>query len=231
MKKLVAVLAAAILAGGAIFAGDFYNGDIQLQAGVGFDTVKLGDVNKDIKGRIFDFGIESWHLFKPIDLLGVGFSVGLNGGLGTTEKWTYDLGFGSVTGTENGISGNFNFNIGPAVGLYLGNVVRFGINFGYNTGLSIDEPFVYTYQTNYSSSTGRISVLGTYTGINFGLQAKFLPESVVNPVIGWRLVKGSATTYDYSVSSFGNSDYRSGTAAYKYDFTQNVLYAALSFSW
>jgi hypothetical protein len=236
MKKLVAVLAAAVLAGGAIFAGDFYNGDIQLQAGVGFDTVKAEDLDRTIKGTIFDFGVESWHLFKPIDLIGVGFSVGFNGGIGATEQWPLPYsGFGVEVKPLNGLSGNFNFAIGPAVGLYLGNVVRFGVNFGFDAGFSIDEPLAYEYEVStgyYSSSSGtaRATVFAAYSGIDFGIQAKFLPESVVNPVIGWRLVKGSASSYDYSVSQPGDT-YENGTMYRKYDFTQNVLYVALSFSW
>ncbi len=240
MKKLVAVLAAAILAGGAIFAGDFYNGDIQLQAGVGFDTVKADELDRTIKGTIFDFGVESWHLFKPIDLIGVGFSVGFNGGIGATEKWpapNFEP-FAEVK-PQNGLSGNFNFAIGPAVGLYLGNVVRFGVNFGFDAGFSIDEPLVYEYEENYSlgsysagtsKGTARTSIWASYSGIDFGIQAKFLPESVVNPVIGWRIVKGSASSFDYSVSQ-PDDTYKNGTMYRKYDFTQNVLYAALSFSW
>ncbi len=240
MKKLVAVLAAAVLAGGAIFAGDFYNGDIQLQAGVGFDTVKAEDLDRTIKGTIFDFGVESWHLFKPIDLIGVGFSVGFNGGVGATEKWSssYYSGFGMEVKPQNGLSANFNFNIGPAVGLYLGNVVRFGVNFGFNAGFSFDEPSVYEYEYStgyYSTNTGtaRTSIWASYSGIDFGIQAKFLPESVVNPVIGWRIVKGSASSFDYSVSMPDSDDnkYDTGTMYRKYDFTQNVLYVALSFSW
>ena len=239
MKKLVAVLAAAILAGGAIFAGDFYNGDIQLQAGVGFDTVKAEDLDRSIKGTIFDFGVESWHLFKPIDLIGVGFSVGFNGGIGATEQWPLPYsGYGVEVKTLNGLSGNFNFAIGPAVGLYLGNVVRFGVNFGFDAGFSIDEPLAYEYEVStgyYGSSKGtaRATVFASYSGIDFGIQAKFLPESVVNPVVGWRIVKGSASSFDYSVSMPDSDDnkYDTGTMYRKYDFTQNILYVALSFSW
>ena len=238
MKKLVAVLAAAVLAGGAIFAGDFYNGDIQLQAGIGFDTVKAEDHDRTIKGTIFDFGVESWHLFKPIDLIGVGFSVGFNGGIGATEQWPLPYsGYGVEVKPLNGLSANFNFNIGPAVGLYLGNVVRFGINFGYNAGINFDQPVSYEYDFSdgYSSQKGTAatSIWASYSGIDFGIQAKFLPESVVNPVIGWRIVKGSASSFDYSMSTPYSDDnkYDTGTMYRKYDFTQNILYVALSFSW
>ncbi len=230
MKKLVAVLAAAVLAGGAIFAGDFYNGDIQIQLGAGFDSVKVEDVDDRVKATIVDFGLESWHLFKPIDLLGVGFSVGFNGGIGPTDKM--------LNGTDNGMSANFNFNIGPAAAIYLGKIVRFGLNFGFATGFNFDQPVIAktkitvgsrSYESNYTSE-----VWSKFTGIDFGLQAKFFPESVVNPVVGWRLVTGSNKEYTvnnhyYSTLSGSNSHLEDVNG--KYRFTQNVLYAALSFSW
>ena len=227
MKKLVVVLVAAVLAGGAIFAGDFYNGDIQIQNGVGFDSVKVENVDERVKATIVDFGLESWHLFKPIDLVGVGFSVGFNGGLGPTDKM--------MNGTDSGISANFNFNIGPAAAIYLGKIVRFGLNFGFATGFNYDEPVI---AKNVGSGTHDVSdsleIWSKFTGIDFGLQAKFFPESVVNPVVGWRLVTGSNKEYTvnyhyYSTLSGSNSHLEDINE--KYRFTQNVLYVALSFSW
>lgn len=235
MKKLVAILAAAVLAGGSIFAGDFYNGDVQLQLGVGFDNVKLQDVNKPITGTIVDFGLETWHLFRPIELVGVGFSLGFNGGIGPTDKWSYPIGGTEVTGTDNGMSANFNFNIGPAAAIYLGKVVRFGLNFGLNTGLSYDMPFLYSGRVKIGryeeSISGSIDVFSTYVGINLGLQAKFFPESVVNPVIGWRLSTGSNSEYFAHIDRFGGSSSSEKTVKGKYEFTQNAIYLALSFSW
>ena len=231
MKKLVAVLAAAVLAGGSIFAGDFYNGDVQLQFGVGIDSITVQDADQKIGATLFDMGIESWHLFRPIELIGVGFSVGGNFGVGPTDKWNYRLLGTTVQGSQNGVSLNCNFDIGPAVAIYLGKVVRFGLNFGFNAGLSFDQPFVYEYKSRYSSGTGSVSVFGTFSGIDLGLQAKFLPDSVVNPVVGWRFVSGSANSYTYEVSSFGSGSSSAGTVNRKYEFIQNVLYAALSFSW
>lgn len=230
MKKLVAILAAAVLAGGSIFAGDFYNGDIQIQLGVGNDTIKVQDENESVKGTLVDFGLETWHLFRPIELVGVGFSMGFNGGLGPCDKMS--------NGTENGLSANINFNIGPAAAIYLGKVVRFGVNFGLNTGFSFDQPYIYqnsvtvrntTYSTRASSE-----LYSTYVGIDFGLQAKFLPESVVNPVIGWRLSTGSNSQYNVhstSYSSLTSSTNTERLIAGRYEFTQSLFYLALSFSW
>lgn len=241
MKKLVAILAAAVLAGGSIFAGDFYNGDVQLQLGVGFDEVKIQDINKPVKATLVDFGLETWHLFRPIELVGVGFSVGFNGGLGPTDRWSFPLGgLTEIQGNNDGLSANFNFNIGPAAAIYLGKVVRFGLNFGLNTGINYDMPFFYSGKIKEGNSektyNSSISILASYVGINFGLQAKFFPESVVNPVIGWRLSTGSTSEYFASVISSGSSSSSKSSSSDKtydgkYEFTQNVIYLALSFSW
>lgn len=241
MKKLVAILAAAVLAGGSIFAGDFYNGDVQLQLGVGFDEVKIQDINKPVKATVVDFGLETWHLFRPIELVGVGFSVGFNGGLGPTDRWSYPLGgLTEIQGNNDGLSANFNFNIGPAAAIYLGKVVRFGLNLGLNTGINYDMPYFYSGKIKEGNSektyNSSISILASYVGINFGLQAKFFPESVVNPVIGWRLSTGSNSEYFASFISSGNSSSSKSSSSDttykgKYEFTQNVIYLALSFSW
>ena len=212
MKKLIAAAAALVLAGGVFFAGDFYNGDIQLNLGVGFGNVKVGE-NKDslTKSTIADFGVESWHLFRPIDLLGVGFMVGLNGGIGGTRL---DVDVLDVSG----VALNFNFVIGPAVGVYLGNV-RLGATFGFNAGLNADvldmeswDEKTHHLTTSYDSG---------YAGFIFELQAKFFPNSKVNPVVGWKIVKGFSDTVNINDRRFLGD----------YDFTQNTLYIALSFNW
>ena len=234
MKKLVAVLAAAVLAGGAIFAGDFYNGDIQIQEGIAFNTIKLDDVSQKYTATEFVAGVESWHLFKPMDMFGVGFVAGVNVGVGVTEKWSYTVNGQTVSGNESGLSLTANFEFGPAVGLYLGKIVRFGANICLDYGYNYDQPFRYstTTRTNYFSQTikANIDVDSSYIGFSTGLQAKFLPTKVCNPVVGWRMVKGFADSYNVSasISDIGIVD---EVVNYSYNFTQNVLYAALSFSW
>lgn len=235
MKKLFAVAAALVLAGNAVFAGDFYNGDIQIQLGVGFDkvTASVDATNTDfdpIKATVFDFGFETWHLFKPIDMLGVGFNLGLNGGVGLTDKWSYTVLGEKISGNENGFSANFNFNIGPAVGLYLGNVVRLGLSFGLDVGYNLDEPFVYKVDTDYYSGRNSVEADSGFVGFDVGVQAKFVPNSFINPVLGWRLVRGTSDSYNVNTSGNGIGS-SSKTVNGNYVFTQNVIYLALAFSW
>lgn len=201
MKRFVALVSALILAGGMIFAGRFYNGDVQLQMGVGFGNTSIQDYDNPVTSTVADFAFESWHLFRPIELLGVGFMTGGNFGVGESkylsdeDKW------------DSGGSINVNFTIGPAVGVYLGNVVRLAATLGLDAGLNFD--FV---SPIFSSG---------YLGVNAELQAKFFPGFIVNPVVGWRMVSGFAD--DVTVNLH--------TEFVKYSFVQNVLYFAFSFSW
>lgn len=232
MKKLVGLLAALVLAGGSIFAGDFYNGDIQLQFGFAFDKATAEDIDAAINAKVFNGGIESWHLFKPVDMLGLGFMVGFNAGVGKTDRWSTNLtGFGDTNskmelkGNKDGLSWNWNFNIGPAVAFYAGDIVRIGANFGFATGFNFDEPYKAELNTEHIKGSTSATFKASYSGFTTGIQAKFFPDFFINPVIGWRLVRGTSNSVDYNISSF------KGTLNKKYTFTQNVVYAALAFSW
>lgn len=205
MKRFVALVSALILAGGMIFAGRFYNGDVQLQMGVGFGSTSIQDYDNPVTSTVADFAFESWHLFRPIELLGVGFMTGSNFGVGKSKY--YDAAASDEDKWDSGGSINVNFTIGPAVGVYLGNVVRLAATLGLDAGLNFD--FV---SPVFSSG---------YLGVNAELQAKFFPGFIVNPVVGWRMVSGFAD--DVTVNLH--------TEFVKYSFVQNVLYFAFSFSW
>ena len=231
MKKIFALVAALVVMGGVACAGDFYNGDIQIQFGYGINKATVQDVNKDINANEFAMGLQSYHLFKPWDIVGFGFMGGFNLGVGKTENWREMGNFPGVT-YEDAISVSFNFEIGPAIGLYLGNVVRFGFNIGYNAGWNFKEPSNYRYTQRYSEVYGYTNLNTGYSGLSLGLQAKFLPNSVVNPVVGWRFVKGFSDEINViSYSSASTSHSTSEKLNKKFDLTQNVLYAAISFSW
>ncbi len=229
MKKLVSIIVALVIAGGVLFAGDFYNGDIQLQGGMSFNKSTMEDVSKDISAKEFDLGLQSWHLFRPVEIVGLGFLVGGNLGIGATDKWE------NVSGATNGISFTANFEIGPAVGLYLGNIVRLGGNFCFDAGFNMDMPVV--YESTYSSSVTLINA--SYSGFSTGLQAKFFPESRCNLIFGWKLIKGFSDSYENSttVSSSSSRSSSSGSGSFdktiykKYDFTQNIIYLGFGISW
>lgn len=231
MKKILAFISALVIMGGVACAGDFYNGDIQIQLGYAINEATVEDVDKSISSNEFDFGLETYHFFKPFEMLGIGFMGGLNVGVGKTENWKT---FGDDPNVKytDGLSVSLNADFGPAVAFYLKNIVRFAFNIGYNYGWKFDTPSSYTMDSKYISGNGYNTVQASYNGLALGLQAKFLPNCKVNPVVGWRMVKGFADSVDYVTLTPGSSGrYDDGTLDQKFDLTQNVIYAALSFSW
>ncbi len=235
MKKLIALATSIVLLCSAVFARDIYDGDIEFHFGVGFDTVDvdcryLGErVNESFGAKEGVFGMQSWHLFKPVDVIGLGFMAGYNLGVGVTDK----IEMGGLKGNKTGYSVSFNGEFGPAIGLYLGDVVRFGGSVGLTYGFNSDMPFKY----DDSTEDGTVTFYTNYIGFTTNLQAKFLPNNKCNPIIGWKLINAyndqvsistSGSLYSSSLSSFGDfiRDY-SGD----YYFTQNIFYIGLGISW
>ena len=169
----------------------------------------------------FDFDIATWHLFNFNDVFGLGFVVGFNGGVGGTTKMRTSV---TVNGTEVssynvpsedlGFAAHFNGIIGPAVGIKLGNVVKFDIGLGLAYGFSV---FSYQRTTSY--------LLG---GVGFGaeVQAKFVPNSPVSPVIGYRFayIPGQEFTQVYG----GETTVYSCDVA---DYVSNEIYVGITFNW
>lgn len=218
MKRFVAVLCALVVAACALFAGDFYNGDVQIDVGGGFGSEKIMLGTHFADSVSAEFGLESWHLFKPIDMLGVGFMVALNMGVGESHiDW-------SIFNTQD-LTFYFNFSVGPALGVYLGNIVRFGATIGFNFGYNFE--LTGTVIQMGSSSTISPSFYTTYLGFDVGLQAKFFPNSVVNPILGWNFVQGFSKQLNSDAAAY--SSYAGVPAPYR--FMRNTVYAGLSFSW
>ena len=232
MKKVIGAVVSLFLMVGAAFARGAYDGDIQLHLGVGFDSAKLEKSEEMYSGYVakntseeasatFDFDIATWHLFNFNDVFGLGFVVGFNGGVGGTTKMRTSV---TVNGTEAssynvpsedlGFAAHFNGIIGPAVGIKLGNVVKFDIGLGLAYGFSV---FSYQRTTSY--------LLG---GVGFGaeVQAKFVPNSPVSPVIGYRFayIPGQEFTQVYG----GETTVYSCDVA---DYVSNEIYVGITFNW
>ena len=230
MKKVIGAVVSLFLMVGAAFARGAYDGDIQLHLGVGFDSAKLSEemysgyvakTTYEEASATFDFDIATWHLFNFNDVFGLGFVVGFNGGVGGTTKMRTSV---TVNGTEVsssnvpsedlGFAAHFNGIIGPAVGIKLGNVVKFDIGLGLAYGFSV---FSYQRTTSY--------LLG---GVGFGaeVQAKFVPNSPVSPVIGYRFayIPGQEFTQVYG----GETTVYSCDVA---DYVSNEIYVGITFNW
>ena len=243
MKKVIGAVVSLFLMAGAAFARGAYDGDIQLHLGVGFDSAKLekskemysGDVAKNTSegaSATFDFDIATWHLFNFNDVFGLGFIVGFNGGVGGTTK---TRGSTTVNGTEVmsdnvpseklGSATHFNGIIGPAVGIKLGNVVKFDIGLGLAYGFSVFS-YQMTTSDGYSKSTGAMSYLLGGVGFGAEVQAKFVPNSPVSPVIGYRFayIPGNECTTFYN----GETTVTSYDVA---DYVNNEIYVGITFNW
>lgn len=240
MKKVIGAVVSLFLMAGAAFARGAYDGDIQLHLGVGFDSAKLeksvpysGYVVKGTDegaSATFDFDIATWHLFNFNDVFGLGFVVGFNGGVGGTTKMRTSA---TVNGTEVmsldvpsknlGFAAHFNGIIGPAVGIKLGNVVKFDIGLGLAYGFSV---FSYEMTTTDGYSTSTSSYLLGGVGFGAEVQAKFVPNSPVSPVIGYRFayIPGNECT---TVSN-GETTVTSYDVA---DYVNNEIYVGITFNW
>lgn len=239
MKKVIGAVVSLFLMAGAAFARGAYDGDIQLHLGVGFDSAKMenkladGVVDKyEGFSTTFDFDLATWHLFNFNDVFGLGFIVGFNGGVGGTTKmrpsttvngtevWSYN-----VPSEKLGSATHFNGIIGPAVGIKLGNVVKFDIGLGLAYGFSVFS-YQMTTSDGYSKSTGAMSYLLGGVGFGAEVQAKFVPNSPVSPVIGYRFayIPGNECTTFYN----GETTVTSYDVA---DYVNNEIYVGITFNW
>ena len=239
MKKVIGAVVSLFLMAGAAFARGAYDGDIQLHLGVGFDSAKMenkladGVVDKyEGFSTTFDFDLATWHLFNFNDVFGLGFIVGFNGGVGGTTKTRAST---TVNGTEMmsvkvpsedlGFAAHFNGIIGPAVGIKLGNVVKFDIGLGLAYGFSVFS-YQMTTSDGYSKSTATMSYLLGGVGFGAEVQAKFVPNSPVSPVIGYRFayIPGKECT----TVSRGETTVHSCDVA---DYVSNEIYVGITFNW
>lgn len=242
MKKVIGVVVSIFLMAGTAFARGAYDGDIQLHLGVGFDSAKL-EKSGEVAGYVakitgegfsttFDFDLATWHLFNFNDVFGLGFVVGFNGGVGGTTKMRTST---AVNGTELssftvpsknlGFAAHFNGIIGPAVGIKLGNVVKFDIGLGLAYGFSV---FSYEETTSDGYSVSTATTAWLLGGVGFGaeVQAKFVPNSPVSPVIGYRFayIPGKECT----TVSGGETTVTSYDVA---DYVNNEIYVGIAFNW
>ena len=213
------MLAACLFCAGFAAAEKKYSGDIQLHGGLGTSSFDADRATEELDSFLFTFDIESWHLFKVSDAFSAGFMVSMDSALGTTEKV-------EIMGQEGdyGLTGEFSCNFGPAFAFTLGKVCRLGLTAGFDAGVQISHP----YADYDSESEAEISFAGA--GFDLGFQAKFVPESHVSPVVGWRYYKLYANEYDFKMTI---NDSVIEDATYKDDcnITNSIFYAGVSFNW
>ena len=238
MKKVIGVFAALCVMAGSVFARGAYDGDIQLHLGVGLDSATMeksesftgytAKVNTEVSSITFDFDLSTWHLFNFNDVFGLGFVVGFNGGIGGTTKMAWKssdpLGntvSGQMKEKDLFLAAHFNGIIGPAVGINLGNVVKFDIGLGLAYGFGM---FSSEYLDEGGDGYSRTKDMYIIGGVGFGaeVQAKFVPNSPVSPVIGYRFAVIPTKSY---TKNFEKYDVDS------VNYFNNEIYVGISFNW
>ncbi len=192
MKKIITFILAATLLSSFAFAKK-YKGDLQLNFGGSAEQTKAEHDNVDIKAEsgMFEFDVQTWHLFGINDWFSVGFMGGINSGLGGTTKLEQA---GIDCQTDLSVAAHMDFLVGPAVGFDVGNVVRF------NVATGLDFGFFNMYSCEDAEDSSNLTV--TYcspVGFGFQGQAKFLPNAKVSPVVSYRITSDFGSkmyTYD-----------------------------------
>lgn len=182
MKKLItgiAIVLATALIGTAAFAIE-YDGDVQVNLGLRDTSLKADDID-DKSGSLPTIGIENYNLFKLNDIFSAGFMESIS--------------FGTPLFIDDDTS--IKFLVGPAASAKLGSIVKLQAGAGLAvakvkaTGDEHEErhsaPFYRNYYNEYS-----------FTGIGFGLdlQAKFLPQSKISPLVGFRYTYVTSGKFD-----------------------------------
>lgn len=227
MKKIAGFLALLCMTAGVSFA-KVYNGDIQFHAGIGFgsNTTLLKDTDNsaattEMPITAFNVDLETWHLFNFNDTFGLGFVVGFTGGFGSSPKTSIYIDEHFATSDDETSVFSFTGIIGPAVGITLGSVVRLNIGVGLTYGIECAFPEnVEMFSYSFSGA-----------GVGAEVQAKFVPRSVVSPIIGYRftsLFSKSLTTRErlFSESTIIQFGANQGIAHFN-----NEVYAGLSINW
>lgn len=224
MKKIISLIIAASLFSGFAFAKT-YKGDIQLNFGGSGDYIELKDnFDGKIESGMFEFDIQTWHLFGISDVFSVGFMAGINSGIGATTKMeTEGVDIEDFNpALEHALALHYNFLVGPAVGFDLGKVVRFNLAAGFDWGLNFAS-------VKYKDDESELKV--SYfipAGIGTEVQAKFLPKARVSPVVTYRLT-ADFTDRAYSYDSKENE--HDDTKFDSISILNNAFTVGISFNW
>lgn len=225
MKKIISLIIAASLFSGFAFAKT-YKGDIQLNFGGSGDVIKMNKDSYDFKSEsgMFEFDIQTWHLFGINDVFSVGFMAGSNFGIGATTKMKYDIDGGTIDCDKDdlALALNYNFLLGPAVGFDLGKVVRFNLAAGFDWG------FNFVSKKNAEDDSELNVIYFGPAGIGTEVQAKFLPKAKVSPVVTYRLT-ADFTDRAYTYDSKENE--HDDTKVDSISILNNAFTVGISFNW
>lgn len=220
MKKIISLIIAASLFSGFAFAKT-YKGDLQLNFGGSGDVINVqDDVDLKMESGMFEFDIQTWHLFGINDVFSVGFMAGSNLGIGATTK--IKIGTEDCDKDDLALALNYNFLLGPAVGFDLGKVVRFNLTAGFDWG------FNFVSQKNQADDSELNAIYFGPAGIGTEVQAKFLPKAKVSPVVTYRLTADFTDRY-YTYDSKENK--HDDKKVDSVSILNNAFTVGISFNW
>lgn len=221
MKKIITLILAVSLLSSFAFAKN-YKGDLQLNFGGSAEQMNGEKDKVDFKGEsgMFEFDVQTWHLFGINDWFSVGFMGGINMGLGSTTKLEV---FG-IDGTGDlSVAAHMDFLLGPAVGFTIGDVVRFNVT----TGLDLGFFNMYSRE-DPTDSSNLITAYCSPVGFGFQGQAKFLPNAKVSPVVSYRITSGAASKlYTYDQGENETNDW----SADSLNVVNSAFTVGVSFNW
>ncbi|MBQ0002511.1 MAG: hypothetical protein KBT21_03140 [Treponema sp.] len=233
MKKFFGLMAALIVSASA-FAGG-YKGDFQLMLGAGFDSISaVGKIaNQDSKTTVetglFTMNLETWHVFGSNDVFKFGFMFALDEGIGgTMSVKSYINGKFAEKADKTGIAARTGMFIAPAFSFFLGNAVRFNVAPGLSILFADLGSVTETYYGYRRTETYENFIGVTAVGPGIEIQAKFVPNAKVSPVIGYRFAANFAQDF-YNLNSRTSSS--TTTKADSVVVLTNTIQLGISWNW
>ncbi|MCQ2601856.1 MAG: hypothetical protein MJ184_10900 [Treponema sp.] len=179
MKKIAALILSLFVAG-TVYAKGAYSGDVQIRSGFGIGGLvfRQGDYETGTPVGEFDFGLTTTHLFDLNSVLSLGFTFQFDCGIGASDIYNKKLSTGESKTERMGAAATVGMLLGPTFAVTCGEVVRFSgtLGFSFNAVSTInDSDFAY---------------IGAAPGVGFDINAKFVPNKNVSPVIGYNMCFG-----------------------------------------
>lgn len=201
-KKIAAAIAITAAAS-ATFAVS-YSGDLQLQLGWQGANTTVTDVSATVSmpapitmtmpiqdteflTNAFYLGVSNYNLFNLNNLFSVGFFDKLDMSIGGSNK----MKLGGNTIDEDSRRFALNFIIGPAAAVRIVDIVKLQLGVGFVGGVEIAR----RASDDISDGEGT-GVVGFATE----LQAKFLPRTIVSPLVGFQYAYRGAGSFKYKTA-------------------------------
>lgn len=217
MKKIAALILSLFLVG-TVYAKEAYSGDFKLTGGLGFGGLVLreGDFGQEYTSTGFDIGLSTTHLFDLNSTMSLGFSCQLDFSFGGADEYQRILSTGQWMSQHIGSGFTMEMLLGPTFAVKCGEVVKFSgtLGFAYNV-----------VSVMYEDRTSSMTFIAP--GVGFDINAKFVPNKNVSPVVGYTMCFGFPSgAYDKDGSYYAFID-----SSASFTNITGTLYAGVSWNW